>query len=275
MKSIGIHPGLASRGVLLVSKRFLLRQKRGAIARMFDKTSSKNADKTTGESESSSNEIVARDNIVQIGDPILRLRTQQVEVADIKKPLVQDTISQLKKCMKSYDALGLSAPQIGVPLSIAVMQCSEKQLKGWTDEIIEQRGIKSFDLKVMINPTMKVVNSEVVNQREGCCSVHGMSALVPRAKEVAVEAFDENGSKYRWLVKDWVARIVQHEIDHLEGKLFTDVMLNETFEFDYWRIVNVRSGNFKLSYAPMTMHNTLKQKIFRPFWTVKYANSPR
>ena len=66
---------------------------------------------------------------------------------------------------------------------------------------------------------LKIINSELVVDREGCCSVYGYSASVARAKEVEVRAFDETGKPVTWVVKDWTARVVQHEMDHLRGKL--------------------------------------------------------
>ena len=124
--------------------------------------------------------------------------------------------------MERYDAVGVSAPQIGVPLRIFAIQITEKQISGWSDGTIHQRNLKPIPCKFFINPELKIINSESVADREGCCSIYGYSAIVSRAKEVEVRAFDETGQPFTWSAKDWASRIVQHEIDHLNGVLFVD-----------------------------------------------------
>ena len=76
------------------------------------------------------------------------------------------------------------------------------------------------------------------------------SAMVTRYKEVVVSGYNENGEFITWNAKDWNARIVQHEMDHLEGKIFIDKMQSpESLEFNYWSMVNNRGGNFRLSFG--------------------------
>jgi peptide deformylase len=160
------------------------------------------------------------DHIVQIGDPVLRAKTQEVNLDRLASPQIKFLLRTLKKSLDNYDAVGVSAPQLGVPLKIFAVQITERQISGWSPEIIRQRGLVPIPCRFFINPQLKIVNSELVPDREGCCSVYGYSGLVSRAREVEVRAFDENGQPVTWLVKDWTARVVQHEMDHLKGSFF-------------------------------------------------------
>ena len=74
--------------------------------------------------------------------------------------------------------------------------------------------------RILINPSFKVSDDTMIKEREGCCSMHGFSAIVPRSKEIVVSFLSEDGKQIVWRAKDWTARILQHEIEHLEGKVF-------------------------------------------------------
>ena len=147
-------------------------------------------------SPKSSGNLPPFDHVVQIGDPVLRVKAQNVNLDRLTSPEIKFLFRALKNSLERYDAVGVSAPQIGVPLRIFAIPC-----------------------KFFINPELKIINSESVADREGCCSIYGYSAIVSRAKEVEVRAFDETGQPFTWSAKDWASRIVQHEIDHLKGKI--------------------------------------------------------
>ena len=83
---------------------------------------------------------------------------------------------------------------------------------------------------------------------ETCSSLHGFSALVPRYQRVEISALDEKGETVHWSPRGWSARIAQHEFDHLQGKMFIDRASLDTLSFDYWKIVNNRQGDFRLSF---------------------------
>lgn len=157
------------------------------------------------------------DHVVQVGDPVLRVQAQDVDLRRLSSAQIQFLLRTLKKNLENYDAVGVSAPQIGVPLKVFAIQVTERQISRWSPEAISKRNILPVPFKFFINPDLKIVNSELVVDIEGCCSVNGFSALVPRAKEVQVRAFDENGQPFTFAAKDWTARILQHEMDHLKG----------------------------------------------------------
>ena len=128
--------------------------------------------------------------------------------------------------------------------------------------MIKKLGIESFPQRILINPTLKIVDESTISFREGCCSMHGFSAIVPRYKEILVTYQNEKGEKIAWRAKNWTARILQHEIDHLYGKIFLDNMVKASLEFNYWKQVNDRNGDFKLSFQGMTK----MAKFNRYFW---------
>ena len=157
------------------------------------------------------------DHIVQIGDPILRTETQKVNLDRLSSPEIKFLLRSLKQSLDNYDAVGVSAPQLGVALNVFAVQVTKRQISGWSPETIQQRGLVPIPCRFFINPELKIVNSEQITDREGCCSVYGYSGSVSRAREVQVRAFDENGQPVTWVAKGWMARVVQHEMDHLKG----------------------------------------------------------
>ena len=100
---------------------------------------------------------------------------------------------------------------------------------------IKRMGIALVPLKIFINPTLKIIDSNMLAFREGCLSVAGYSAIVPRAKEVEVSGLDDTGNRVTWRVAGWPARIAQHEMDHLKGNLYIDTMLYKTFVNNEWQ----------------------------------------
>jgi len=187
-------------------------------------------------------------HFVQIGDPVLRVKCDPVDPKDIKKDSIRNVISTMKYCLKRYDGVGISAPQIGVPLQIMMVHMTTSQLDRWTEEMQKLRLMEVIPMKIIINPQLSIVDSEQVSLSESCCSMHGFSALVPRYKKVSVTGLDENGEKITWNASGWAARIAQHEFDHLGGKMFVDKAYLESLTFDYWNIVNSRLGDFRLSF---------------------------
>ena len=145
-----------------------------------------------------------------------------------------------------YEGIGMSACQVGIPVRMSVIQFTPAQLNTWSAEDIKERDMEVIPLTVLINPKIRIVDKSVVTFREGCCSLYGLTAEVPRAKEVSVTYLNEKGDLVEnVVVRDWTARIVQHEMDHLDGQLFTDCMKNETLELTYWKAVNDKRGEFK------------------------------
>ena len=143
---------------------------------------------------------VAKLTIRTFGDPVLRQRSREIErVTDLHRKLIHD----LFDTMREAPGVGLAAPQVGVLERIFVWEF-EDQHGAFVNPVIEKRGGKQEE------------------GEEGCLSLPGVVGMVNRAGEVWVKGLDEYGNPQTVEAADWVARIFQHEIDHLDGVLFVD-----------------------------------------------------
>lgn len=134
------------------------------------------------------------------GDPVLRRAAEPVRVIDRE---IRRICGQMVEVMIREKGLGLAAPQIGIAKQIFVLDVDG-------------------DLHVFINPELVEVSEDVQEMREGCLSVPGVDAPVPRAARVVVEGLNLNGELVRLEGEGLLARAIQHEIDHLNGNLFLD-----------------------------------------------------
>ena len=162
--------------------------------------------------------------IVQAGDPVLRAPARPLSLDEIQSTAIQQLIADMRETMRAAPGVGLAAPQIGLGLQLAVIEDAlEYQANATPDELAErEREVVPFS--VIINPVLTLEPGAPVEFFEGCLSVDGWMALVPRAAAVRVEALDENGRDVRLTARGWHARILQHEIDHLHGTLCVDRM---------------------------------------------------
>ncbi len=167
--------------------------------------------------------------IIQVGDPVLRSVAKPLTKEEILDPAIQRLIVLMKNTMHGA-GVGLAAPQIGVPLQIAVIEDREEYLKLLKPEEIKKRNRFPVPFHVIINPKLTLLESEKqANFYEGCMSVNGFVASVPRALRVKVEALNEKAKPITIEAQGWYARILQHEIDHLNGTLNIDRMDTRSF----------------------------------------------
>ncbi len=131
--------------------------------------------------------------------------------------------------MHQAPGVGLAAPQIGVDLQVIVLEDEEGRMARLTRQQRVDRGRVPFGVRTIINPTLRLLGEEQAIFFEGCLSVAGFAALVPRARTVEVTGFDVEGAPLQWEVSGWPARILQHECDHVLGTLYIDRMLTRTF----------------------------------------------
>ncbi|AKJ00205.1 peptide deformylase [Archangium gephyra] len=167
--------------------------------------------------------------IVQAGEPVLRRRARELTPEEMTGPAVRQLISLMRETMRDAPGVGLAAPQVGVDVRLAVIEDRAEYQAGLSPEELAARERKPVDFHVIINPRLTVEDPEPVEFFEGCLSVSGYSALVRRARAVRVEAFNENGEAISLRARGWYARILQHEIDHLDGMLYLDRMEPRSF----------------------------------------------
>ncbi len=131
--------------------------------------------------------------------------------------------------MRAAPGVGLAAPQIGVGLRVIVLEDREELQKNLTPTELRERERVPFSTRVFFNPVLKPIGDETATFFEGCLSVKGFVGLVERSLEVEVSGLDENGEPQTWRVRGWPARILQHEVDHLDGTLYIDRMKTRSF----------------------------------------------
>lgn len=177
-------------------------------------------------------------HVCQVGDPVLRSKAAAVEPSAIGGAEVQQVIKTLVKVMRRLECVGLSAPQIGVPLQIIALEYPEKMLEDSLPASIKARGLVPVPLKIFINPQLRILDGEMVTFQEGCESISGFSASVPRYISVQVTGLNEKAESVSWQATGWPARILQHEMDHLGGVLYVDRMDSKTFINVNWEQYN-------------------------------------
>ncbi|CAM1302308.1 PDF (predicted) [Pycnogonum litorale] len=174
-----------------------------------------------------------------VGDPVLRQIAQKVPIEDIDKPEIKKVIKSMVRVMRKLEIDGISAPQVGCSLQIIAVECTKQSFNAVKPEIAKTRGYEIFPLKIFINPRLDIGDdTDKITFSEGCASLLGYSASVPRYHKVTVRANDETGQPVTWTTEGWPARIIQHEVDHLNGRLYIDFMDPKTFQYDFWRQIN-------------------------------------
>jgi peptide deformylase len=162
--------------------------------------------------------------IAQIGEEVLRAPANQLSREDILSAKTQELIEHMRDTMRNAPGVGLAAPQVGVPLQLAVIEDREEYHKKLSPAQLSERQRQPIPFHVIVNP--RIVSSDKTGLEffEGCLSVAGYSAIVPRARAVTVEYLNEHAESKTVEAAGWYARILQHEIDHLAGVLYVDRM---------------------------------------------------
>jgi peptide deformylase len=170
-----------------------------------------------------------RMDIVQAGHPVLRSPAQDVPPERINTPEFQSLLTTMIATMRAAPGVGLAAPQIGIPWRVLVLEDPPAFQASLTEVEKQERERIPVPVRVFINPTLTPIGEEKVTFFEGCLSLNGWAGMVARYREVEVSGLDEKGQPVTWRVKGWPARILQHEVDHLNGTLYVDRMITRTF----------------------------------------------
>lgn len=182
--------------------------------------------------------------IVQAGDPVLRAQSRALTKDEIASPSIQQLIALMRDVMRNAPGVGLAAPQIGLPIQLAVIEDRAEYIEGLSEEEIAERQRAEIPFHVIINPKLTLLGDASAEFFEGCLSVEGFSAVVNRALNVRVECLNERGEEVTINAHGWYARILQHEIDHLNGTLYIDRMKTRTLStaanmFRFWADKNI------------------------------------
>ena len=154
--------------------------------------------------------------IVTLPDPVLRRKARTVTNFDKN---LQSLIDDMVETMRDAPGVGLAAPQVGVSERVIVVEYAEPEEVEEGEEPIEVEP----KLYVMVNPEIVKSSPDTVMGVEGCLSIPTLVGEVERAEEIRIKGFNRRGQPMKLKIDGWLARIFQHEIDHLNGVVFTDL----------------------------------------------------
>jgi peptide deformylase len=157
--------------------------------------------------------------VARLGHPVLRQPAKPVPAEVIRNPEVQRFIDDMIATMREYDGAGLAANQVHTLRQIAVIE---------VDTNARYPDAPSIPLMVVINPVVTPLAEEMEDGWEGCLSVPDMRGLVPRFTSVRLSCLDREGPPVDLIAKDFFARVIQHETDHLQGIVYVDRMRDLT-----------------------------------------------
>lgn len=151
--------------------------------------------------------------IAHIGHPILRERSREVSPEELASREVQTFIDDLIETMRDANGAGLAAPQVHVPLRICAIEVNDNPRYPYKPNV---------PLTVLVNPVIRTIGEETFENYEGCLSVPNLRGVVDRFVEIELDALDRHGKSERRVVRGLTAGTFQHEVDHLDGKVFLD-----------------------------------------------------
>jgi peptide deformylase len=153
--------------------------------------------------------------VARLGHPILRQVANPVPPERLRSPEIQRFIDDMVETMREYDGAGLAAPQVHTLLQIAVLEVEGNP---------RYPDAPSIPLMVLVNPVVTPLTDEMEDGWEGCLSVPDMRGMVPRHTAVRLQCLDRSGQPIDLVAKEFFARVIQHETDHLKGIVYVDRM---------------------------------------------------
>ncbi|HWP35225.1 MAG TPA: peptide deformylase [Thermodesulfobacteriota bacterium] len=153
--------------------------------------------------------------VARLGHPVLRQPARPVPVEAIGTPEIQRLIDDLIETMRDYNGVGIAAPQVHVGQRIVVVESGPNP---------RYPDAPPIPLAVYINPELTPLTTETEPDWEGCLSIPDLRGLVPRIRRVRLAALDREGRPVALEASGWHARILQHECDHLDGRVYLDRM---------------------------------------------------
>ena len=155
--------------------------------------------------------------VLRMGHPVLRERAKPVE--NLGSPELKALVEDMKETMAAMNGAGLAAPQIGVGQRVVIFGVTQNPRYPDAEEV---------PFTVLVNPKLVMLTRDVEEDWEGCLSVPGMRGVVPRYTKLRYSGFDEDGNPIERVADGFHARVVQHEVDHLDGILYPQRMTDMT-----------------------------------------------
>lgn len=153
--------------------------------------------------------------VARLGNPTLRTPANEVPTPDIGRTKFQSFIDDMVKTMREYQGVGLAAVQVHEATQTAVLEVAKNS---------RYPGKADIPLLILINPKIVPLSNETEEDWEGCLSIPEIRGKVPRYKHLQVTALDRRGNTLEFVASGFCARIIQHEVDHLQGYIYLDRM---------------------------------------------------
>lgn len=157
--------------------------------------------------------------IAQIGHPVLRQTARQLGREELASPEIQTFIDDLVDTMRDANGAGLAANQVYEPIAICAIEVQDNPRYPYKPNI---------PLTILVNPVVEPIGDETFDNYEGCLSVPNLRGLVPRALRARLRAMDRDGNDIDREIAGVTAGTYQHEIDHLNGTIFVDRVVDPT-----------------------------------------------
>ncbi|WP_271424796.1 peptide deformylase [Aequorivita sinensis] len=192
--------------------------------------------------------------IVAYGDPVLRKETEEITK---DYPNLNEVIENMFETMYEAHGIGLAAPQVNLPIRLFIVDATPfEDDEDLTED--EQKYVSTFK-KVFINARILEESGDEWAFNEGCLSIPDVREDVFRQPEIVMEYYDENFKKHKESFKGMVARIIQHEYDHIEGILFTDKLSPLKRRLIKSKLANISKGKINIDYR-MKFPNAKKKR---------------
>ena len=153
--------------------------------------------------------------VTRLGHPVLRKVTANVSQKELNSSAMQKFIDDMIETMKEYDGVGLAADQVHESKQIAVLEVADNP---------RYPNKSNVPLTILVNPSITPLSDEIEDDWEGCLSIPDLRGRVPRYKSIRVQALDRRGKAIDFVADNFHARVIQHEFDHLHGKVYLDRM---------------------------------------------------
>ena len=181
--------------------------------------------------------------IIAYGHPVLK---RKAEVISKDYPKLKELIDNMFETMYNASGVGIAAPQIGLSIRLFIVDTSPfSEDESLSDE--EQNQLKSFK-KIFINPEIIEESGDDWSFDEGCLSIPNIRESVLRQPEIKIQYFDENFNKHVKSFNGLLARVIQHEYDHVEGVLFTDKLSSFKKQLLKKKLLKISSGKLSFDY---------------------------
>ncbi|MGH7907042.1 MAG: peptide deformylase [Candidatus Binataceae bacterium] len=153
--------------------------------------------------------------VARLGHPAVRTPAQPVPIERIAAMEFQKLLDDMAETMREYNGVGLAAPQVHLPLQLAVLEVERNP---------RYPEAPSVPLTYLINPVVEILDRGEVEAWEGCLSIPDLRGAVPRFKQLRVTGLGRDAQPIEIIAADFHARVIQHETDHLKGEVYLDRM---------------------------------------------------